>query len=193
MFLEYLALTLTSLSLGTDAFCVSITDGLVYEDINKKKAILIAVIFGLFQGIMPLIGYYAGSAFYEVIKEFDHWIALGILTFIGGKMIIEGIISIKKHEIEVTKKFSNKEVVVQGIATSIDALVAGFAFLSSTIHILIDSLFISVITIGMCLVGLFFGKAILKLLKGKVEIATIIGGAVLILIGIKIVLEHTLG
>lgn len=191
--LEYASLVLTSLSLGSDAFCVSVSDGLVYENIKKKQMVFIAIIFAILQGCMPIIGYYSGMAFYDFIKDVDHWIAFGILLLLGLKMIIEGINGLKKREIQVVKKFSYKEVAIQGVATSIDALVMGFAFITSTIHILINALFITTITFGMCMVGLFLGKNILKLLKGKVEIATIVGGIVLILIGTKILLEHTLG
>lgn len=191
--LEYAALGLTAISLATDAFCVSVSDGLVYEDINKKRIVFIAVIFGLFQGIMPTIGYFAGMAFYDFIKVVDHWIAFGLLFLLGLKMIIESIIELKKKEIKVTRNFSYKEVVVQGVATSMDALVAGFALMTSAIHIAISASVICVVTICLCMVGMLLGKAILKLLKGKVEIATIIGGIVLILIGLKILLEHTLG
>ena len=190
MVLEYLAIAFTSLSLAMDAFCVSIADGLSYKDINKKHIFFIALIFGVFQGVMPIIGYYAGKSFYSVIEDFDHWIAFSLLTFIGGKMIVEGILSLRKKEEVNEKQFSFKEVIIQGVATSIDALVVGIALLSSPSNIFIDATLICVITFGMCLLGLFLGKTIVKLFKGKIEIATIIGGLVQILIGTKILLEH---
>lgn len=190
MWSSYISLIFTSFSLGTDAFCVSVADGLTYKDISKKKLLLIPICFALMQGIMPIIGYYLGLSFYNIIKEFDHWIAFGLLLFIGGKMIVDGIIDIHKKEKEEVSRFSIGRVLIQGIATSIDALAVGIVLIASGIHILIDALFICVITFIMCVIGLFLGKQIVKLFKGKVQIATIIGGVVLLLIGIKILLEH---
>ena len=190
MWPAYIELILTSLSLGTDAFCVSVADGLAYKDITKKKLLIIPIVFALLQGLMPVIGYFLGLSFYDIIKNFDHWIAFGLLLFIGGKMLIEGIIALIKKEQSEEKKFSFKQVIVQGIATSIDALAVGVALLTSQIFIAINALFICVITFIMCLGGILLGKQIIKLFKGKIEIATIIGGIVLILIGVKIILEH---
>lgn len=190
MWSSYLSLIFTSFSLGTDAFCVSIADGLSFKDISKKKLIFIPLCFALMQGIMPIIGYYLGLSFYNLIKEFDHWIAFGLLLFIGGKMIVDGIIDIHRKEKEEMSNFSYGKILIQGIATSIDALAVGIVLIASEIHILIDALFIGVITFIMCVGGLFLGKQIVKLFKGKIQIATIIGGVVLLLIGVKILLEH---
>lgn len=190
MWTAYIQLILTSISLGSDAFCVSVADGLTYKTINKRKLLIIPIVFALLQGLMPVIGYYLGLSFLEVIKNFDHWIAFGLLLFIGGKMLIEGIYSLIKKEKDEEKQFSYKQIIIQGIATSIDALAVGVALITSEIFIAINALFICVITFLMCLGGILLGKQIIKLFKGKIEIATIIGGVILILIGVKIVLEH---
>lgn len=200
---------LFGIALAMDAFAVSITDGLIYKDINKKKSFFIAATFGLMQGIMPLIGYFAveliskivgnsGSAqALEIFATVITWISFGLLLFIGIKMIIEGIIEIKKPiEEKKEKLFSIKEVLIMGVATAIDAMAVGVSLhagLSTNATIWLHVSIICVITFAISLVGLFLGKQILKLLKGKTEISVIIGGSILILLSIWVVLSFYLG
>ena len=183
-------LFIIAVGLSMDACAVSVCKGLSVPKMKLSHAVICGVYFGGFQGLMPLIGYLLGSQFEEMIVSIDHWIAFGLLLFIGGKMLIEGIYSLIKKEKDEEKQFSYKQIFIQGIATSIDALAVGVALITSEIFIAINALFICVITFLMCLGGILLGKQIIKLFKGKIEIATIIGGVILILIGVKIVLEH---
>lgn len=196
---------LLGLALSMDAFAVSVTDGLIYQDINKKKIFFIALVFGVMQGLMPLIGYWlveivelivtgAGSNAGNIMALVVTWVAFGLLILIGGKMIIEGIISIRKpNEEKEPKQFSVKEVLLFGLATSIDAMAAGVALhadLSNNVTVWLHVSIITVITFVICLIGLFLGKTVVKLFKGKTEITTIIGGSILVLLAIWVVISH---
>ena len=200
---------LFGIALAMDAFAVSITDGLIYSDINKKRIFFIAATFGIMQALMPVIGYYAvelisfivgNSGSNDAIRVFEivvTWVSFALLVFIGGKMIIEGIVEIRKPAEEKQKKlFSIKEVLLMGIATAIDAMVVGVSLhagLSNNLTIWMHIAIIGVITFGISLIGLFLGKQILKLLKGKTEISMIIGGSILILLAVWVVISHYLG
>ena len=202
-------IVLFGIALAMDAFAVSITDGLIYSDINKKKSFFIAGTFGLMQGIMPAIGYFAveiislivdNSGSVDAIHVFETvitWVSFGLLLFIGGKMIFEGIKEINKPiEEKEDKLFSVKEVLIMGVATAIDAMAVGVSLhagLSDNVTIWLHVSIICVITFGISLVGLFLGKQILKLLKGKTEISVIIGGSILVLLAIWVVLSHYFG
>lgn len=200
---------LLGIALSMDAFAVAITDGLTYTDINKKKSLFIAFMFGLFQALMPLIGFWlvegisfiVGEAGGEkagiVMSKVVSWIAFALLIFIGTKMLIDAIKNMKKPpEDKKEKKFSYKETIYLSIAVSIDALGSGVALysgLSTKTTIWIHVAIIMVCTFVISLIGLFLGNKIERLLKGKVEITGIIGGTILILLGIWIILEHYLG
>ena len=200
---------LFGIALAMDAFAVSITDGLIYSDINKKKIFFIAATFGLMQALMPVIGYFAveiislivgnsgSDTAVNVFKEVITWVSFGLLLFIGGKMIFEGIREINKPiEEKHDKLFSIKEVLIMGVATAIDAMAVGVSLhagLSNNFTIWLHVSIICVITFGLSLIGLFLGKQILKLLKGKTEISVIIGGSILVLLAVWVVLSHYLG
>ena len=200
---------LFGIALAMDAFAVSITDGLSYNDINKKRIFFIAATFGIMQALMPVVGYYAvelisfivgNSGSNDAIRVFEMvvtWVSFALLLFIGGKMIIEGIVEIRKPIEEKQKKlFSIKEVMLMGIATAIDAMIVGVSLhagLSNNLTIWMHIAIIGVITFGISLIGLFLGKQILKLLKGKTEISVIIGGSILILLAVWVVISHYLG
>ena len=201
-------IVLLGIALSMDAFAVSITDGLIYQDINKKKALFIALVFGVMQGLMPLIGYWlvelvefivnegAGASAGNFMATVVTWIAFVLLLFIGGKMIFEGVTSLKKSiEEKKTRLFSVKEVLFFGIATSIDALGSGVALhsgLSDNVTIFIHVSIIIGITFIISFIGVVLGGKIEKLFKGKTEITSIIGGCILILLAIWIVLSHYL-
>lgn len=197
------------IALSMDAFAVALTDGLTYEDINKKKSIFIASTFGIMQALMPLIGYFlveivsiivgdvGGETAGNIMAIVVTWIAFSLLLFIGSKMLIEGAKEINKPLDEKTKKlFSYKEVLYFGFATAIDALGTGVALhsgLSNNITIWLHVTIIMVITFIISLIGLFLGNQIEKLLKGKHEITSIIGGSILIILAVWIVLSHYIG
>lgn len=177
-----------AVSLAMDCLAVSIAGGVGCRDIKTrlKYAFKIAVFFSLFQMIMPLIGYAAGYGFKNLISSFDHWIAFALLASIGIKMIYEGV---KGEEKENKEKniINNKTLLILSVATSIDALAVGISF-----GIMDVSLLVSIITIGafafvFSFAGFYLGNKAGRFFKGKIEI---VGGAILILIGIKILIEH---
>ena len=204
-----LQIVLLGIALSMDAFAVSVTDGLTYTDINKKKSFFIAGVFGFMQALMPLIGFWlveiismivgenGGESAGKIMSDVVSWVAFVLLIFIGGKMLIEGIKDIKKPEEEKEyKKFSIKEVLYFGFATAIDALGTGVALhsgLSTNYTIWLHVSIIMVITFGISLIGLFLGNKIEKLLKGKYEVTEIIGGIILIVLAIWIIVSHYWG
>ena len=195
-FFLFLTIFISGLTLAVDAFAVSVTDGMVYQGLKLRKGITIPITFGVFQAVMPIIGFYIswGLSQFEIIEQADHWIALALLLIIGGKMIFDGVKELHLPEEEIKpKQFSFPEVIVQGVATSIDALAVGFTFkimLQSVSQIQlwawISVLVIGVTTFAIALGGLFIGIKVGQLFKNKASVAEIIGGIVLILIGIKI-------
>lgn len=195
----FFTIFISGLTLAVDAFAVSVTDGMVYQNLSRKKSLIIPLTFGIFQAIMPILGFYVswGLSQIKIIEEVDHWIALALLAFIGGKMIFDGIQELRSPEEEAKpKQFSLSEVFIQGVATSIDALAVGFSFnlmLQNVgqIHLWawVSVLMIGVITFLISLGGLHIGIKVGQLFRKKACVAEIIGGIVLILIGIKIVVE----
>lgn len=177
-----------AVGLAMDAFAVSICKGLKMRKFNFKHSLIIAIFFGGFQALMPAVGYLLGKQFEQYIVSIDHWIAFVLLGFIGGKMIYE---SFKKDEDETHcgDRLDFKELTVMAIATSIDALAVGitFAFLPKQLGIGTAVAIIGVLTFVICMAGVFIGHKFGARFKNKAELA---GGVVLILIGIKILLEH---
>lgn len=176
---------LIAISLAMDAFAVSICKGLSMKKIDWKKTIIIGLYFGLFQGGMPLIGYFLGIGFEESIKFIDHWIAFGLLAFIGGNMIKESLS--KKDGDEIDDKVDFKTMIVLAIATSIDALAVGVTFAFLNVNIVLAVSLISSITFIISCIGVKLGNVFGDKYEKKAEF---LGGLVLILIGLKILLEH---
>ena len=194
---------LIGVSLAMDAFAVSITDGLCYRNLSKRKGITIPAAFGIFQAVMPLIGFFVafglGQAFSKVFDAIDHWIAFALLLIIGGKMILDAIRELRSPEEEITeKKYSFPEVLLQGIATSIDALFVGVSFAAtdglkeSIPNILLSVAIIGCITFIISIIGLIIGVKVGNIFKNKAGVTEIIGGLVLIGIGLKILIEGLL-
>lgn len=176
---------LIAVSLAMDAFAVSICKGLSMKKMDWKKAIIIGLYFGIFQAGMPVIGYLLGVGFEESIKFIDHWIAFGLLAFIGGNMIKEALS--KNEEDEVDDKVDFKTMVVLAIATSIDALAVGVTFAFLNVNIVLAVSLIGVLTFIISCIGVKLGNVFGDKYEKKAELA---GGIVLILIGLKILLEH---
>ena len=204
-----LQIILLGIGLSADAFSVALTDGLTYTDINKRKSFFIAFVFGFMQALMPLIGFWlvelveviagevAGAQAGETAAKIVVWLAFALLLYIGGKMLIESIIEMRKPKEEKKEKhFSIKEVIFYGFATAVDALAAGVAMhadLSTTSTVWLHVSIILVLTFSISLIGLFLGKQIMKLLKGKYEISGIIGGVILVLLAVWVVVSHYTG
>ena len=165
-----ITLLLTSLGLSMDACAVSISNGMCFRNINKKQAISTALSFGFFQAFMPIIGYILGSTFSNAISFIDHWIALILLGFIGGKMILEAINELKNQEevcLTGEKFLTFKTLILQSIATSIDALAVGIGFAVIKVDIVSAALSIGIITFINSLIGTNLGKKFGELFKQK--------------------------
>ena len=181
---------LTGISLAMDAFSVSISNGLCINKVRPVDALKVGLFFGIAQGIMPAIGFFIGTYFknLEYIEKFDHWIAFAILCLIGINMIKEAYEELKNPSENKCKKLTVKELFTQAIATSIDALAIGISFATlGNIDIIFSAVTICVITFALSFLGVYIGKSVGKYLKEKAEI---LGGAVLIFIGLKILVEH---
>lgn len=178
-------LFVVALGLAMDAFAVSICKGLSVNKINWKHSVIAGLYFGGFQAAMPIIGYLLGSSFKDYIENFDHWIAFGLLLIIGGNMIRE---SLSKDNEELDGSFSFKSMFPLAIATSIDALAVGVTFaLLPDVEIVPAISFIGIITFALSAVGVKIGNIFGEKYKSKAEF---VGGVVLIIMGLKILLEH---
>ena len=175
---------LIAVSLAMDAFAVSISNGVSVGGFGKKDAVKQGLYFGGFQFLMPVLGWVLGSSVKHYIEAVDHWIAFGLLAVIGINMIRE---SLSGEEEEGTTELSVKVLILQAIATSIDALAVGISFAVLRVDILWASAIIGVVAFVFGLMGGVLGKKIGGLLQNKAELA---GGVVLLLIGCKILVEH---
>lgn len=205
---DLVAVLLLAIALSMDAFAVSISNGLSCRDINKKRMFLIALTFGVFQALMPLIGYFiielvtvivgssGGVQAGEILSITVAWVAFGLLMFLGSKMIVEGIKEYRKAPEEKEMKcFLYQEILIMGVATSIDALAAGVTLhtgMSNNVTVWLHAFIILSVTFIICILGLFLAKQIAKIFKNKTEIATIDGGIILILLAIWVILSHYL-
>ena len=181
-------LLLIAVGLSMDAFAVSICRGLGMRRLNLRTAAVLALFFGCFQALMPLVGWALGSQLMWLIAPVDHWVAFVLLAFIGGKMLWEAF-----HEddegcgCEDTSAIDLPEFLVLAVATSIDALAAGISFAALNVDIVASVSLIGVITFALSFVGVavghFFGARYERP-------ASVVGGVVLILIGLKVLLEH---
>ncbi len=187
--MSYIELVLLAVALAMDAAAVSMTNGLKNPKMHLTKILFIAGMFGIFQAVMPIIGYFVGDLFEDFITSIDHWLALILLGFLGTKMIIEAVkekrndnrnddnSQIEGHTVSI------KEIFLQAIATSIDALAVGIGFVALKVDIWSSVALIGVITFAISLASVFIGKKFGSILKEK---AAIFGGIILIAIGLKI-------
>lgn len=182
--MSILEIVLISIGLGMDAFAVAVCKGLAMKKMNWKKAFIIAIYFGVFQALMPFIGYELGINFKNAIQSIDHWIAFILLSSIGINMIREAL---KKDDDDVNDDVSVKTMIVLALATSIDALAVGVTFAFLEVQIAIPIIMIGVITFVMSFAGVKIGNYFKDKFKDKAEI---LGGIILIAMGIKILIEH---
>jgi Predicted membrane protein len=180
---------LTAIVLSMDAFAVAVSQGLGMKKINMKYTGMLALFFGGFQAGMPLIGWALGSQFQQYIEKVDHWIAFCLLSFLGAKMIYETLKEKNENIEEVSKNdFSIKQLFVMALATSVDALAVGIMFAIIKVEIVKAVSIIGICTFLLSAVGVVIGNTFGAKYKNKAVIA---GGSILILIGLKILLEHT--
>lgn len=184
MRMSFAELLLIAVGLSMDAFAVAVCRGLEMRKINYRQALLIALFFGGFQALMPAVGYLLGAGFAQYINNFDHWIAFVLLAFIGGKMIWEAL---HEGEEEHAEALNLKMLLMMAVATSIDALAVGITFAFLKVDILSSAALIGVTTFILSFAGVCVGNRFGARYKKKAEV---IGGVVLILIGLKILMEH---
>jgi putative Mn2+ efflux pump MntP len=185
--MDYFTILVIAIGLSFDTFAVSLSYGVVRSRILFLQASRIAIVLAVFQGGLTVAGYFLGSIVSDVLKATDHWIALGLLSFLGIKMIIEGL---RKTKNEETKDFSSTIVLLTiALGTSIDAFAVGISFALLDVKIWEAGVVISVVTFLASMTAIRIGKSAGVRLGNKVEI---IGGLLLIAIGLKIFLEHIL-
>lgn len=174
-----------ALALAMDAFAVSISAGITSKESKLKTALIVALFFGTFQAIMPVIGWLAGNSLVNFISEIDHWLAFGLLCLIGCRMIYESFN--KDHDKNIINSQNLYILFLLAIATSIDALAVGITFAFLDVSILFPVIIIGTITFVLSFSGVIIGKKLGELFKNRI---LIVGGIILILIGLNIVIEH---
>ena len=179
-----LEIGLISIGLAMDAFAVSICKGLSMKKMSWKKALIVALYFGIFQGLMPIIGYLLGTSFESFVTKIDHWIAFGLLVLIGINMLKEAFGNDTEN---CNDNVDFKTMVVLAIATSIDAIAVGISFAFLQVNIILAVVLIGIITFTICVLGVKIGNKFGDKYERKAET---VGGLILILMGIKILLEH---
>ena len=177
-------LFLIAVGLSMDAFAVSVCKGLAMPKCTFKKAAIVGLWFGGFQALMPAIGYILGAQFQEAIASIDHWIAFVLLALIGGNMIHEAL---DNDEEEADASLNVKTMFLLAVATSIDALAIGITFAFLKVSIIPAVCFIGIVTFIISFAGVKIGNVFGARYKNKAEI---VGGIILILLGLKILLEH---
>ena len=177
-------LFLIAVGLSMDAFAVSVCKGLAMPKCTFKKAAIVGLWFGGFQALMPAIGYVLGAQFQEAIASIDHWIAFVLLALIGGNMIHEAL---DNDEEEADASLDVKTMFLLAVATSIDALAIGITFAFLKVNIIPAVCFIGIVTFIISFAGVKIGNVFGARYKNKAEI---VGGVILILLGVKILLEH---
>ncbi len=192
--MDLLELLLIAVGLSMDAFAVSICKGLAMPKATIWKSLVIGLYFGIFQAVMPLIGYFVGTQFADKISAFDHWIAFALLCVIGGKMIVEsrekddcGDGGCSCGEPSAEEALTPAKMLPLAVATSIDALAVGVSFAFLKVSIVSAVSFIGIITFVLSVLGVKIGNVFGAKYKSKAELA---GGIILVLIGLKILLEH---
>lgn len=184
--MDIVTLLFIALGLSFDSFAVSLANGLSIKKLSAWKIFQSSTNLALFQGAMPIIGYYLAFGFQKTVEAYDHWVAFVLLFLIGSKMIYESW-SNQVNEKNAGIKLSRIRLVVQGISTSIDALAIGVSFAFLQIDIIKPAIIIFIVTLIASFIGIKLGKYYGKKLGSKMEI---IGGLILIGIGIKILIEH---
>jgi putative Mn2+ efflux pump MntP len=180
-------IVLIAIGLSMDAFAVSITLGLSVKEPKIKEIMIPGIYFGFFQALMPTIGFFAGFYFANIVENFEHWIAFVLLGFIGGKMIKDSLSKDTNEKEENENVFKFTKMLILAIATSIDALAVGVTLAFFKVNILMAAITIGLITFSISMCGVKIGNIFGIKFKSKAEF---IGGTILILLGIKFVVEH---
>lgn len=185
--MDFFSILVIAVGLAMDAFAVSVASGVTIKAMRLRQTVTIAFSFGLFQGIMPVIGWLAGVGFRDYIADYDHWLVFILLVAIGAKMIYEA----RRLEEDECDEFcmTGGRLFFLSVATSLDALAVGLSFSLLNVNILTPALIIGAVTFTLSYAGIIFGRRMGHLFEGRIEI---VGGVILILIGLKILLQHTI-
>lgn len=183
--MDTITIVMIALGLSMDAFAVSVSSGITIKNLKPRHAVKIGGFFGGFQALMPIAGWLLGLGFKDYIEKYDHWIAFGLLGFVGVKMLKEAMEEDCKY---ILNPLKNNVLFMLAIATSIDAMAVGVSFAFLKASILSSAVIIGIITFVVCFGGVYLGKKCGCIFKKKAEIA---GGIILMLIGFKILVEHT--
>jgi putative Mn2+ efflux pump MntP len=187
--MDLFTLILIAIGLAMDCFAVSVANGMTLHKINWNQLLKMAFVFGLFQSVMPVIGWLAGIRFRTSIEQWDHWIALIILSLLGLKMIYEGLVDNGENSMGASLGAGWKSLLFLAVATSIDALATGLIFVSFSEIFLKAVILIGLVSFIFTIVGNYIGFHCGKRFNVKVEV---LGGLILIIIGLKIFIEHTM-
>jgi putative Mn2+ efflux pump MntP len=183
--MDIITVLFIAVGLSMDAFAVSVTSGLTIKRLRVGHALRIAMFFGLFQAVMPLVGWLAGFSLRDFISGVDHWIAFGLLSIIGIKMIYEaGRMKSDEKRIDPLNIYF---LLLLSVATSIDALAVGFSLSLLNVSIITPAVIIGIVTFLLSLSGVFIGDRLGHFFESRIEVA---GGLILIGIGVKILIEH---
>jgi len=180
-----ITILLVAFGLAVDSFSVSITNGLANKTFRASHALKIGLFFGLFQAIMPLIGWFAGVHILDLISGFDHWIAFGLLALIGCRMIYE---SVRAESKKLVGSLGLGLLLTLSVATSVDALAVGLSFSFLRISIIAPAIIIGVVSFSFSFLGVYLGGKLGRFLRNRVEL---LGGLILIAIGVRILVEHS--
>jgi manganese efflux pump family protein len=186
----WLSLLAVSCALAMDAFAVAIATGLSLNRMTRRHIFRLAFHFGLFQAMMPVLGWVAGRAVRQYIEAFDHWIAFGLLAFVGGNMIREAFQDEEVRAKTTRDPTAGWDLVLLSVATSIDALAVGLSLAMLGASIVVPAIVIGLVAAAFTTSGMVLGRRIGSLWGRRVEV---LGGLILLAIGVKIVIEHTLG
>ncbi len=185
--MDWLSLLAIACALAMDAFAVAIVAGLTLNPLMKRQIFRLAFHFGLFQALMPVIGWSAGRAVYRYISEFDHWVAFGLLALIGGRMLWGALLEKKEDKKSVDDPTSGMNLILLSVATSIDAMAVGLSLAMIGSAVLVPALVIGLVAAAFTVTGMLLGRRMGSLWGKRVEA---FGGCILVAIGIKILMEH---
>jgi manganese efflux pump family protein len=185
--MDWLSILAIACALAMDAFAVAIVAGLTLNPLTRRQIFRLPFHFGLFQALMPIIGWIAGKAVHRYISEFDHWVAFGMLAFIGGRMLWGAVHGDKEDRKSTADPTSGWTLILLSVATSIDALAVGLSLAMVGSPILVPAIIIGLVAAAFTLTGMLLGRRIGSLWGKRVEL---LGGVILLAIGIKILMEH---
>ncbi len=186
---DIISIFLIAVGLSADCFAVALSSGISTRNQSWLKVLRVAFSFGLFQALMPLIGWLVGRTMINFISGFDHWIAFALLGFVGGKMIFESFRHSEEEE-KTTDISGGWMLITMSVATSLDALAVGLSFAMLDVHIASASAIIGLVALGITIVGFQAGKRAGKLMGKRAET---LGGLILLAIAFRILLSHILG